>query len=589
MVNDILIPNLHKLREYVDDCVDNFKTQKAPLIGVSCNHADGNSMVRDLYIDSLLQAGAVPVMIPVITDPAALATIVDRIDGVLFTGGGDVLPMFVGEEPHPALGDTDPKRDQFDFTLLKLCADRCMPIMGICRGHQVINLYFGGVNYQDIKSLEQNVIQHSQKSGKEFVSHTVDLSEGSVLKKMFGKEFLRVNSFHHQAVKQVADGFVETALSADGINEGMEAMPIREIYSVQWHPEGLIDSCDSMLPLFEYLNRQAKLYRRAKEFHRHNVSIDSHCDTPMKFEPGMNIGLKLPNTDVDLQKMSEGGLDGVIMAAYMPQRERDETSLEKMPQKTIEVLSEIQRQIAMNSSVVGQARCANDIYRLKREGKKAIFLGIENGYAIGNDLANIERFKDMGVVYITLCHNGDNDICDSCKGNSEHCGLSDFGERCVREMNRLGVMVDISHAADQTVRDVLAVSEAPIIASHSSARALCSHRRNLPYDLIRAIANRDGVVQVTIYNEFVKDEPGATIQDYIAHINHVVNIAGIDHVGIGTDFDGGDGIIGLQNSSDLIAITMELFKEGYTEDEVAKIWGGNLLRVMDQVQRVAEV
>ena len=143
----------------------------------------------------------------------------------------------------------------------------------------------------------------------------MDVSEGSVLKKMFGKEFLRVNSFHHQAVKQVADGFVETALSADGINEGMEAMPIREIYSVQWHPEGLIDSCDSMLPLFEYLNRQAKLYRRAKEFHRHNVSIDSHCDTPMKFEPGMNIGLKLPNTDVDLQKMAEGGLDGVIMAA----------------------------------------------------------------------------------------------------------------------------------------------------------------------------------------------------------------------------------------------------------------------------------
>jgi microsomal dipeptidase-like Zn-dependent dipeptidase len=226
---------------------------------------------------------------------------------------------------------------------------------------------------------------------------------------------------------------------------------------------------------------------------------------------------------------------------------------------------------------------------LKREGKKAIFLAIENGYAIGNDISNIAKFKELGVVYITLCHNGDNDICDSCKGNSEHCGLSDWGEKCVREMNRLGIMVDISHAADQTVRDVLEVSEAPIIASHSSARALCSHRRNLPDDLLRAIAMRDGVIQVTIYNEFVKDEPGATIQDYIAHINHVVEVAGIDHVGIGTDFDGGDGIIGLQSSIDLISITMERFKEGYSEEEIAKIWGGNLLRVMEQVQRVAEV
>ena len=589
MLNEILIPNLPKLREYVDENVDNFKAQKAPVIGVSCNHADGNSMVRDLYIDSLLQVGAVPVMVPVITDPNALATIVDRLDGVLFTGGGDVLPMFVGEEPHPALGNVDPKRDQFDFTLLKLCVDRCMPIMGICRGHQVINLYFGGVNYQDINSLQQSVLQHSQQSGKEFVSHTVKLDEGTVLKNLFGKNEIYVNSFHHQAVKQVAEGFKESAVAQDGINEGMEAMPVREIYSVQWHPEGLADSCHSMLPLFDYLNRQAKIYRRAKEFHKYNVSIDSHCDTPMKFEAGMNIGIKLPNTDVDLQKMAEGCLDGVIMAAYMPQGERDEASLQSMPEKTEAILKEIQRQISMNDSIVGQARNVEQIYQLKREGKKAIFLAIENGYAIGNDISNIAKFKELGVVYITLCHNGDNDICDSCKGNFEHCGLSDWGEKCVREMNRLGIMVDISHAADQTVRDVLEVSEAPIIASHSSARALCSHRRNLPDDLLRAIAMRDGVIQVTIYNEFVKDEPGATIQDYIAHINHVVEVAGIDHVGIGTDFDGGDGIIGLQNSSDLIAITMELFKEGYSEEEIAKIWGGNLLRVMEQVQRVAEV
>lgn len=589
MINEILIPNLSELCDHIDDSVDNFKTQNAPLIGVSCHHADGNSMVRDLYIDSLLQAGAVPVMVPVITDPSALATIVDRLDGLLLTGGDDVLPMFVGEEPHPALGDVDPKRDQFDFTLLKLCSDRCMPIMGICRGHQVINLYFGGVNYQDIKSLQPTVLQHSQKSGKAFVSHTVDVSEGTILKKMFGKESLRVNSFHHQAVKQVADGFVETAVAVDGINEGMEAMPIREIYSVQWHPEGLIDSCHSMLPLFEYLNRQAKIYHRAKEFHKNHISIDSHCDTPMKFEPGINIGLKLPNTEVDLQKMAEGCLDGVIMAAYMSQGERDEASLESMPQKTENVLKVIQQQIAMNAGIVGQAKCAADICNLKSQGKKAIFLGIENGYAIGNDMSNIAKFKDMGVVYITLCHNGDNDICDSCKGNSEHCGLSDWGEKCVREMNRLGVMIDISHASDQTVRDVLEISEAPIIASHSSARALCSHKRNLPDDLIQAIAERDGVVQVTIYHEFVKDEPGATIQDYIAHINHVVNVAGIDHVGIGTDFDGGEGIIGLQKCSDLIAITMELFREGYSDDEVAKIWGGNLLRVMEQVQQMAEV
>ncbi len=587
MANCETLFDLKRLTEHVDATEGSATWRERPVIGISCNFADGCSTLRDLYSNAVINAGGVPLLIPVTTDREVLAAAVDRIDGLLLTGGGDILALYAGEDPEPGLKGVDPMRDTYDFMLLKTAADRVMPIMGICRGHQVINIFFGGKNYQDISNIE-GVMQHSQQSDKMQVSHLVTLTPGTVLRKLLGKDSLAVNSFHHQAVREVAPGFTPTACSADGINEGMEAMPVREIFSVQWHPEGLVAANDEMMPLFSYLVRQAALFHRAKRFHETHLTLDSHCDTPMKFGPGVNIGLKNPNLLVDLRKMEEGMLDSVIMVAFLRQRERDEEALRAVTEQTFEILNEIKRQISLNSTSVGEARTPEDVYRLKSEGKRAIFLGIENGYAIGSDIENIRRFKEMGVVYITLCHNGDNDICDSCKGESEHCGVSDFGERVIREMNRLGIMVDVSHAADQTVRDALEISATPIIASHSSARALCNHPRNLPDELIEAIAERGGVVQVTIYDEFVKEGGGALLQDFIAHINYVANLAGIDHVGIGTDFDGDGGIAGCNAANELIAITMALYKEGYSDEEIAKIWGGNILRVMSEVQKYGE-
>jgi len=194
-------------------------------------------------------------------------------------------------------------------------------------------------------------------------------------------------------------------------------------------------------------------------------------------------------------------------------------------------------------------------------------------------LSNLQRFKEMGVSYITLCHNGDNDICDSAAGNAEWGGLSPFGKDVVAEMNRLGLMIDISHAADSTFYEVLKYSTKPVIASHSSTRALCDHRRNLNDDQLRAIAAKGGVVQVCLYKEFInEDAEKASLSDAINHILHIIDIAGIDHVGIGSDFDGGGELIGCRAANELIQITMRLIEKGFDEESIAKIWGGNLLK-----------
>jgi microsomal dipeptidase-like Zn-dependent dipeptidase len=218
---------------------------------------------------------------------------------------------------------------------------------------------------------------------------------------------------------------------------------------------------------------------------------------------------------------------------------------------------------------------------LKKENKKAIFIAIENGYAIGKDIKNIERFSAMGVKYITLSHNGDNDICDSNRGNAEHNGLSEFGKDAIREMNRLGIMVDISHTSEKTTLDALAVSKYPIIASHSSVKALCNHPRNLSDKLIKAIADKGGVVQICLYPGFIKKGEKVSYKDAVNHIDYVVKLVGIDYVGIGSDFDGGETLPDLKAVSEIPKITIELLRRGYSEEDIAKIWGGNLIRVID--------
>ena len=214
---------------------------------------------------------------------------------------------------------------------------------------------------------------------------------------------------------------------------------------------------------------------------------------------------------------------------------------------------------------------------------------IENGYAIGRDIANIERFYRLGVRYITLCHNGDNLICDSASRTQHtHSGLSDFGRKVIAEMNRLGIMVDLSHAGEESFWQALDCSAAPIICSHSSARALCDHPRNLTDAQLRALAAADGVCQVCLYDGFLTTHEGTTnVQTAANHIDHIVQTAGIDCVGIGSDFDGGGSIRGCRASNELINITKELLRRGYTPDDLRKIWGENLLRVMKKAELVA--
>jgi microsomal dipeptidase-like Zn-dependent dipeptidase len=307
----------------------------------------------------------------------------------------------------------------------------------------------------------------------------------------------------------------------------------------------------------------------------------------MFFDQHINFASRDPKILVDLHKMTEGHLDATIMVAYLEQQGLTDEDLLAATAKANRILNEIEAMVAKSSSYVNIAYTPTDLYRLKAAGKKAIMLGIENGYAIGHDIANVKRFRNRGVVYMTLCHNGNNQLCGSCRFNDENLGVNAFGEQVIREMNRVGMMVDISHAGIQTFYDALDISQKPIVASHSSSRALCNHPRNLTDEQMKALASKGGVAQVTLYNGFLKEEGTATIQDAITHLNHMVDVMGIEHVGIGTDFDGDGGIIGCASASELINFTRHLLKERYSEEDIRRIWGGNFLRVMEEVQNIS--
>ena len=339
-------------------------------------------------------------------------------------------------------------------------------------------------------------------------------------------------------------------------------------------------------PSIQELVYEASLFKAAKSLHNRILTLDSHCDTPMFFDQQINFASRDPEILVDLHKMTEGHLDATIMVAYLEQLGLTDEDLLAATAKADRILNEIEAMVAKSNQFVNIAYTPMDLYRLKAERKKAIMLGIENGYAIGQDLQNVERFRNRGVVYMTLCHNGNNQLCGSAKGNDEGLGVNAFGEQVIHEMNRVGMMVDISHAGERTFYDTLDISRRPIVASHSSARALCDHPRNLTDEQLRALANKGGVAQVTLYSGFLKKEGTATILDAIEHLNHMVNVMGIEHVGIGTDFDGDGGIVGCASASEMINFTRCLLKERYSEEDIRLIWGGNFLRVMEEVQRI---
>ena len=576
-------------KQQYDEWHANFPTHgKRPVIGITGNFGDNGCELAEGYFRSVLEAGGVPMIIPPFDDNEALLATLDHIDGLLLSGGGDINPLYLGEEPSPALHSINPRRDFCELMLARLAFDRQIPMLGICRGIQVLAAALDGTLHQDIQEAMPNVnlLKHSQDLPREYASHEVQLEADSLIHRIMQTETLAVNSFHHQAVREAGPHLRVTAKASDGVIEAVESNEGKSILGVQWHPECFILRDDRvMLPIFTWLVDEARSFREAIHLHHHILTLDSHCDTPMFFDQDIHFERRDPKILVDLHKMTEGHLDASIMVAYLPQGERNEETFKTVTTKTNELLDGIERIATTNSRYIGLARTPDDLYQLKREGKKALMMGIENGYAIGLDLSLIEKFRQRGVVYMTLCHNGDNDICDSARGEAEHGGLSDFGREVVQEMNRVGMMADLSHAAESSFWDALKVSSTPIVCSHSSCRALCDHPRNLTDEQMRALAEAGGVMQVTLYNGFLRTDGKATIEDAVRHINHAVEVMGIEHVGIGTDFDGDGGVPGVANASELINLTRLLLQVGYSHEQLRLLWGENFLRVMRQVQQ----
>lgn len=575
---------------------------KAPVIGISGNFREGDCTLAQGYYMSVLEAGGTPVVIPSYDNEKALVSILDTLDGLVLSGGADIDPDYLGEEPLDCIS-VNPRRDAQELMLVRLAVERQIPILGICRGIQMLTAALGGKLYQDIKTQHgKPCIEHSQTIARGLPSHDVKIEKDSLLHSLMGTETLAVNSFHHQAVKEVPQGFRVTAMSEDGIIEGMESTTFRPILGVQWHPECFILEADrTMMPIFNWLTEQAALFKRAKELHSKTIILDSHCDSPMFFDKGAHFYQKNPGVEVeyeyvgepspdgsptfrynplvDLHKMTAGCLDASFMVAYLHQYERDADSLKTAVAKADRLLSLIDERIGECAGYAAIAATPDELWQNKFKGIKSVVKGIENGYAVGLDIDNVDRFRSRGVAYMTLCHNGDNDICDSHKGNHEHNGLSDFGREVVARMNSVGMMVDLSHASEKSFWDALECSTKPIICSHSSSRALCDHTRNLTDEQMRALASSGGVAQVCLYSGFLKKGGNATIDDAVRHIMHMIDVMGVDHVGIGSDFDGGGGLPGLEDASWFVTLTERLMAEGLSDDDLSLVWGRNFLSV----------
>lgn len=563
-----------------------------PLIGITANFNDGNACLAEAYYASIIEAGGVPLLIPPYNNRDSLAATLRIIDGLVLSGGADIDPRYMGQQPDTTLlHSVNPKRDEQELLLVRLAADRQIPILGICRGIQTLAAAMGGQVHQDIyAAMGDNLLNHDQSEERGVATHNVNLLPGTRLAAIFGCDTIGVNTFHHQAVSVVPKGFRISAMSPDGVIEGMEADDGRSIIGVQWHPESFFmkEGNRCMMPLFQWFTAEAELYRHAKELHGRIISVDSHCDTPMLFDEGYELDKRSNKALVDLHKMDEGGLDAATMVAYLKQGSMDKASMLAATRKADELLRGIALRVARCSAHAALADNPDTLAAIKHSGRKCIMCSIENGYAIGGDITNIERYRNMGVVYMTLCHNGDNDICDSARGNHTHGGISPLGRDVIREMNRVGMIVDLSHASEESFYDALELSATPIVCSHSSCRALHNHPRNLTDEQMRALAAKGGVIQITMYHGFLAPGSQATIDDFMRHLLHAIDIAGIDHVGIGSDFDGDGGIIGCSDASQLRNITRELLRAGFSDTDIEKIWGGNWLRVMRQVQDYAK-
>ena len=574
------------LQQHLDAVYARFpEADRQPVIGITGNYEDLTCKLGQGYYKSLVAAGGVPVIIPPVADTDTIVNTLSRIDGLILSGGGDFNPLWTGEEPSVKLGGINKERDLPELLITRLAYNRQIPMLGICRGIQTLAIALGGEVDQDIS--DKGTVKHSQNADRSEPTHSVTIAHDSILAQLYNHERIAVNSFHHQAVKAPGNQFRVVAKAADGIIEAIESTEFKSILGVQWHPECL----ETGLPLFQWLVGEASAFRQAHQTHDRILTLDTHCDTPMFFPQGIHFDQRDPKILVDLQKMTEGRQDATIMVAYLPQPKAGETFTDNVsfdvsgPKAYADLIfDKIEEIVSQNKNYIALARTPNDLWMHKHQGLKSIMLGIENGLALEGKLENLQHFADRGVVYVTLCHNGDNDICDSARGNNTHNGVSAFGEQVIHEMNRLGILVDLSHGGEKSFYDALDISSQPIVCSHSSSRALCDHPRNLTDDQMRALAAKGGVAQTTIYHGFLKKEGEATILDVMDHLNHAIDVMGIDHVGLGTDFDGDGGVRGLADSSELINFTRQLLARRYSEQDIQKIWGGNFLRVMAQVQ-----
>lgn len=389
---------------------------------------------------------------------------------------------------------------------------------------------------------------------------------------------------------------------------------------------------------------QKQLRQEARQIHLRAIALDSHVDiagtyyATQRLDPGVDD----PRLRCNLVKMAAGGVDGVFLAAWIGQGKCDAEGYRRARATAHKKIEAIRRLATVHADRCELAGSPADVLRIAKSGKRAIVIAVENGYPIGTDPSNLEELFDLGVRCITLCHNGHNQICDSANPRrrlgdrpAKHNGLSQLGKRVLERMNELGIIVDVSHLAPKSFYDVIEQSDGPVIASHSGCRAVNDHPRNLDDRQLKALAAGGGVIQVVAVGSFLRTPsaqrrraiaelakeigiptdggnldfgnttdrqrsrfadgftridarfPVATIEDYVDHIEHAVKVAGMDHVGIGSDFDGGGGVPGFDNHAQAMNVTIELLRRGYGEQAVAKIWGGNLLRVWREVDGAA--
>ncbi len=383
------------------------------------------------------------------------------------------------------------------------------------------------------------------------------------------------------------------------------------------------------------------LVTRARAIHERVITLDTHVDiNPRDFTKGRNYTERL-DTQVNLPKMEQGGLDAVFFIVYVGQGPLTADGYDRAYAQAVEKFDAIHRftrEIAPTR--MGLALTADDVRAIATSGRKVALIGVENAYPLGTDLARVKEFHDRGGRYMSLAHNGHSQFADSNTGERDgkfmHGGLSDLGRQVIAEMNKWGIMVDVSHPSKAANLQAIALSKAPVIASHSAARTLADHSRNMDDEQLAALAKNGGVIQTVAFDGYVKVKPPdsaeraaaiarlraeldpaggpasqtdqtrakfrarmagidkqfppppmATVSDFVDHVDYLVKKIGLDHVGISSDFDGGGGVAGWDGADETFNVTLELVRRGYTEEQIGKLWSGNLLRVMADVERVA--